>query len=58
MFNERVADNGSPDLQGYGLTKRTRKKQTSITYLSVPYVSTIRRPSPYPIEPPCQRHIS
>ena len=30
IFNERAADNGSPDLQGFGLTKRSFKMQTSI----------------------------
>ena len=30
IFNERVADNGSPNLQGYGSTQRSFKMQTSI----------------------------
>ena len=30
IFNERAADNGSPDLQGVASTKRSFKMQTSI----------------------------
>jgi len=30
IFNKRAADNGSPDLQGFGLTRRSFKMQTSI----------------------------